>query len=227
MTNTFIASISLVILCIWGFLTLIRHYNELKKKFNFLIEYRNKFVELANGYFESYDRLSNNGLLDDEIHTWLTINALKAQRYLGQLGISSYRPGFTNILFKKYQIIINTVVKFKNGSIHEYDAHSVDNSLLMYLGHLEDTIETSRKSLFNPILWFREGVIQVISVPLRLLNWFGVLDKQETNNFQNGLFFKILSGLIGIIAFVSSIITIILGAEDFQRIITRVFLNVP
>ena len=54
-------------------------------------------------------------------------------------------------------------------------AKMIVEALLRYLGVLEERESAAVRSLKNPLLWFRTGVEQLLSAPLIILAWVGLV----------------------------------------------------
>ena len=224
MTTTIII-IGILLIFLIGFIQLFRNHSNTIKKHEFASEYRNKFIEFANKYFEQYDRYSKSGNLDSELYVWLTKNVSKIQSNVGNFGVMSYKPAFQNYMINNYQLIINTIPKFREGQVENFDVTSVDDCLLMYIGHIEELSEETLKNLKNPIIWFRVGFQEIISIPLFVLNWFGIFSKRTVNGIMESTFYKILTGIIALITLLSGIVTIIQGKEKTIEFINKIFGN--
>jgi hypothetical protein len=177
----------ILVIFIIGFVQVYNRHNRVVKKIDFAGEYRNKFVEFANKYFKTHDRWSRSGDLDGELYVWLTMNVSKIQSYVGSFGVMSYKPAFQNYMINNYQIIINTIPKFREGQVHDFDVGSVDDCLLRYIGHLEDYSEETQRNLRNPIIWFREGFRELLSIPIFILSWFGIISNRTLNSITKPL----------------------------------------
>jgi len=144
---------------------------------------------------------------------------------IGTFGVMSYKPTFQNYMIHNYNIIINTIPKFREGPIESFDVNSVDDCLLRYLGHLEELSIDTQRNLRNPIIWFREGFKEIISIPIFLLNWFGIISNKRLSSIKASVFYKIITGLIAFVTLVSGIVTIVVGydqtIEFIKRIITK------
>lgn len=224
MTTTIII-IGILLIFLIGFIQLFRTHSRTRKKHEFASEYRNKFIEFANKYFEQYDKWSKTGNLDNELYVWLTKNVSKIQNYVGGFGVMSYKPAFQNYMINNYQLIINTIPKFREGQVENFDVTSVDDCLLRYIGHIEERIEDTFKNLKNPIIWFRIGFQEIISIPLFILNWFGIFSKSRVNGIMESAIYKIFTGIIALITLLSGIVTIIQGKEKTIEYINRMFGN--
>jgi hypothetical protein len=113
--------------------------------------------------------------------------------------------------------------KFRDRTIVQFEIHSVDDCLLRYIGNLEDIIKAIRKKLHNPIIIFQEGIQIIISFPLYLLSWFGIIPEKIIAKTKDNLFYKILAGIAGFVTFLSGLVTIILGKDQMIEFIKGLF----
>jgi hypothetical protein len=204
-----------------GFFQVYNLHSRVNKKIAFANEYRNKFNLLTNKYFETYDSWSRSGNFDGELYVWLTMNVNQMQEYLGNQGVMEYIAPFQTYKISNYQIVINTIPKFRDGSIKDFDINSVDDCLLRYIGYLKGIINENMKNLKNPIIWFREGFREVLSIPIFILNWFGIISSRTVSSIKDSLIFKAIAGLISLITLISSIVTIIVGKDQTIEFIHR------
>lgn len=204
-----------------GFVQVYNRHSRVEKKIDFASEYRNKFVDFSNKYFKTYDRYSRMGDFDGEQYVWLTMNVSKIQNYVGSFGEMTYKPAFQNYMINNYQIIINTIPKFREGQVESFDVGAVDDCLLRYIGHLEEYSKDTQKNLRNPIVWFREGFREIMSIPIFILSWFGIISNRTVNSIKNSLFYKVISGLIALVALVSGVVTIIVGYDQTIEFVNR------
>lgn len=218
MITVFIITGILIIL-VTGFIKVYKSHSRVIKKIDFAGEYRNKFIELANKYFENYDRYSRKGNLDNKLYIWLTMNVNKIQSNIGSIGLTSYKPAYQNYIINNYQIIINTIPKFIQGQIDNLDIGPVDDCLLRYIGQLEEYQKDTEKNIKNPIVWFREGFKEIISIPLFILNSFGIFSHRTVDYIKDSFIFKIITGFLGLITLASGLVTIIVGYDHTVKFI--------
>lgn len=205
-----------------GFVQVYNRNSRVVKKIDFASEYRNKFVDFSNRYFKTYDRWSRSGDFDDKLYVWLTMNVSKIQDYVGSFGEMTYKPAFQNYMINDYQIIINTIPKFREGQIESFDVGAVDDCLLRYIGHLEEYRKDTQKNLRNPFIWFREGFREIMSIPIFILSWFGIISNRTVNSIKNSLIYKVISGLIALVTLVSGVVTIIVGYDQTIEFVNRI-----
>ncbi|MBU6186613.1 MAG: hypothetical protein KGQ16_09410 [Cyanobacteria bacterium REEB444] len=204
-----------------GFAQVYNRHSRVVKKIDFAGEYRNKFVEFANKYFQTYDRYSRSGDFDGELYVWLTMNVSKIQNYVGSFGVMSYKLAFQNYMINNYQIIINTIPKFREGQVENFDVGAVDDCLLRYIGYLEEDSKDTLKNLRNPIVWFREGFREILSVPIFILSWFGIISNRTVNSIKDSLIHKVIAGLIALVTLVSGLVTIVVGYDQTLEFVNR------
>ncbi len=205
-----------------GFVKVYNRHSRVVKKIDFAGEYRNKFVAFANKYFKTSDGYHRLGDIDGELYVWLTMNVNKIQNDVGSFGVMSYQPAFQNYMINNYQVIINTVPKFRDGQVENFDVGAVDDCLLRYIGYLEEYTKDTLKNLRNPIVWFREGFREVLSIPILIFNWFGIISYRTVNSITNSIIYKILTGIMGLVTFVSGIVTIIVGYAETLEFVKKI-----
>jgi hypothetical protein len=206
--------IGVMIVFALGALKTYKKLLRIREKLDFSIEYHNKFIEFSNLFVKSYDKWNRSGDLDEELYVWLTKNVNKIHNYLGRFGLISYKPAFQNDHIRDYPIIINTIPKFREGEIQGLEVGIVSDCLIRYIGYLENCNDGNLKNLKNPIIWFREGFKYVLSFPIFILSWFDMISNRTVTNIMNNLIYRFFSGLVALIALISSIVTLILGYEQ-------------
>lgn len=213
--------LSILTVFIIGFVQVYNRHSRVVKKIEFAGEYRNKFYDFATKYFENYDRWSRSGNLDGELYVWLTMNVSKIQNYVDSFGVMSYKPAFQNYMINNYQIIINTIPKFREGQVENFDVGAVDDCLLRYIGYLEEYSKDTLKNLRNPIVWFREGFREILSVPIFILSWFGIISNRTVKSIKDSLIYKVISGFIALVTLVSGLVTIVVGYDQTLEFVNR------
>jgi hypothetical protein len=206
-----------------GFLTILNRLRGFKDDFNFAFEYRDKFVSFANTFLSTYNQFSRNGTIDNEKYIWLTKNVNKIQSDMGPFGVMDFIAPFQTYQVKNYQIVVNSIPKFRSQNIDQFEINSVDDSLLRYIGNLEEIIKLVQKKLKNPIIGFQEGIQSIISLPLYFLSWFGIISRQLIFKVKDNIIFKLITGITGLVAFISGIVTIIVGKDQTIEFIKKLF----
>lgn len=205
----------LVVIFISGLVITIRGIKSLVKEHQFIFDYREKFIELANLY---HQRKS----LNPELYNWLIAKSIKAQSTLGLFGKihymgSYYRP----VNIPNYEVISNTLPQVRTGAVREDDLLLCDDLMMRYIGRQEDLIEQAQKNLKNPFIWFQLGVQFYLAFPLHLLNWFGIISTRSVNHALSNRFFKFVSGIVGLVTFISGLVTIFVGWDKSVELIKK------
>ncbi|MFN7603337.1 MAG: hypothetical protein ACK5R0_18265 [Bacteroidota bacterium] len=199
-----------------GFIHIWRTVKGISKKLDFAVEYREKLIEQANSYFSRQS-------IDNKQLSWLTKNSDRIQNQIGRGAVIDYKPAYQNYLVSNYHLIINTIPKFSLQTIHSDDVTYADNCLLRHIGNAEEAYNESIKRLKNPLTWFREGFVQLTSLPIYILNWFGILTDNSLNKITTSLFYRTIVGIGGLVAFASGLVTIIQGRKDVFGFIREMF----
>ena len=215
----------IVFFIIVGIVKQIISFINLKKKLNFTEDYREKLITLVN-------TLASTRKLDNAIYYNLTESVIKMQQELGEDGIlAQFEDKLTGVRATNYQYLINFLpslrnIDFGNSIILEryYSAvYYCDDMFVRHIGCLKDCINCTKKSFFNPFLCFSFGVRVVITLPVLITKWFGFMsDSKYTKILQSG-FITSLNMIITISGFVSSIISITIGWNDFIKMISSLF----
>jgi hypothetical protein len=212
----------IVLVTIIGLIRIIITIGNIKKTILFLDEYRDTYVKLINSY------LNSSGYhvarqLNPDLYSWLVSKSVKAQRELGMYGVGEFIAPFQIYKIRNYQFIVNTIPKIRDGHVREEEMNLVENILTRCLGAYIDIRSELLSELKNPLKWFQYGVKWCLSLPIRVLNWFGIINNSTVDKITVNGFFKMISGLIGFISFVSAIITIVTGWDAFKIILHKLF----
>lgn len=206
-----------------GFIILYRRQSWTLKKFTDANEYRDKFIEFSNKYFDSYDSYTRTGQIDNSLYQWLTMNVNKIQADMGYFGVVDYLAPFRTHKVTNYRVLINTIPKYRDGDVKDRDVNLVDDCFLRYLGFVRDKEAIASKNLKNPLIWFREGIRTIVGIPLLILNSFGIFNTRTVERITDNIVFKILSGIIALVTLVSGIVTIIIGYDQTIKFISDHF----
>ncbi|MCK1997486.1 hypothetical protein MPH47_09680 [Psychrobacillus psychrodurans] len=228
-----IAIIILITIVMIGVIKVLRDWSEHQKNLKFTSDFINKFREFGNDLF--------NKNFNQENYQWLKLNSFKMQSLSGDFGVArTFKPAGANYFFKGYQIIINGVTEVKNiyqrmsssfgGLSFEWQMLQesigmIDDALLSYFGFLENKSEQKFKAIKNPLIWFREGIQFIVTLPISLVYWSGIINYGAYSKVYNNIFVKLISLTVGVIAFISSIITIVTGYVPFSDFMKDLFLN--
>lgn len=210
-----------LVICIalYGLLRIYWDTQTISDRHNFALE----FLGQLRTYLDSRGR-------DMKTYSWLISRSNKMQNQMGSQGImGSYKPPYQNYMIKNYPIILNMLPELRKSieddilsrSLADQYANALQEALVRYIGTVEDILEEERREMQNPVIWLREGIRGIISIPMLILSWLGVISETTAFNISSSFFFRILAGLVATVGFVSAIVTIALGWKQFREMITK------
>ena len=214
----------LTFVCLIGFIKIRTKYLKVVTAIHFLDNYRNKFLELVNTFTpRSSITVSPPHNLNIQLYQWLIANSYKAQKTVGRFGIGEYVSAFQMYYIRRYEFIVSTIPKLRDNYIHEQEITSVDDILIRSIALYEEQEQQLKSTLKNPFKWFQHGVRFIISFPIQLLNWFGIISDNTFDTIASNSIFKLLAGIVSFASFLSSIVTIFTGWSVFKNMIMFFF----
>lgn len=102
---------------------------------------------------------------------------------------------------------------------YNQEAQYCDDMFVRHLGSLELAEKNMKKSIYNPFADFAEGVKLIISLPVLLLKWFGFISAERSRKIKKNPILKIINFIVTTVGFVSGIMAIIMGWNDFWMLI--------
>jgi len=204
-----------------GFISVRSELAELVRQSAFADEFLKKFWQYWNSRGE-----------DAEAYAWLTYNSVRMQRQLGNLGIiATYKPPGVQYAFKNYQVVVNMIGELNSWLTDRYAtvflgpsqqiAQALNDVLVRHLGVLGDRSDRSATELRNPFVLLRKGVQQVIVLPVRLLNWLGLLGGSTVSAIRQSAVIRLLGGVITLLGLTSAVVTLVVGWDLFMAIVRR------
>lgn len=216
----------LIGLAVLGFIVKFVEIYDFDKRLTFTKEYRDKFITLCNDIF-------SNNHFDQAIYYELTAAVKDMQAELGADGIYAYvQDNLKGVATRNYQALVNffpelrTAINEKQNSIMAMrlsrSITDCDDMFLRHIGTLTSQIDATRKAAKNPFSCFAEGVRTIISLPILLLKWFGIISSTTSKKLKSNWIVKIISILVTLVGFVGSVITIIIGWNQFVEIMSKI-----
>ncbi len=216
-----IAGCAIFVLFLIGFVNIFRDIERIEQRKRFTYE----FLERLGKYLQSQGQ-------DYEVYAWLIHRSTKMQSYLGRLGIIAFKPPFANYIHNNYPVILNILPEIRKEFedhrltrdlrlIGEYSA-LLNETILRYIGILDDQLEVTRKELRNPFIWLREGIQHILIFPLALLNWFGIIGASTVTKVIGNALFKLFAGIIALLSLFGTIVTIVTGWASFLKIMQEI-----
>lgn len=214
-------------------LIIIGHVVKQKKitSYNTRIEftdwYHNIFCDFLNETFKT------GCISPGEKYNMVMGNVCKIQEELGMDGvIAQFSDPLKGIQINNYQLFMNIMPEIRttlfNMSIMDnmdgritYLIGACKDAIIRHIGNLEREIEQERKELWNPITCMGEGIRWIVGLPVDILQWAGLYSASGSRNIKGSIIFKTISNLIILIGLIGSIVTIVLGWDEFWEIINN------
>ena len=215
----------IVFFIIVGIVKQIISFINLKKKLNFTEDYREKLITLVN-------TLASTRKLDNAIYYNLTESVIKMQQELGEDGIlAQFEDKLTGVRATNYQYLINFLpslrkIDFGNSIILDRYNDSVfccDDMFVRHIGTIKNNISDVKKTFFNPFLCFSFGVKFIITLPISIMKWFGFISEKNYTKILQSVIIKIFNMIMTILSFISSIISVTIGWNDFIQMVSSLF----
>ena len=200
----------------------IASYNKRKE---FTVDFNNRFFDFANEAFTT-------GHMNSEKYNTVIKDVDKIQ---GELGMDGVLNGFVDplkgIQGRNYQLFMNIMPEIRTAlSNMDYSIIYERTNQLMglcedairrHIGNLDRTIDHEKKWLWNPITCMGEGIRWIVGLPVDVLQWAGLYNTNKSRKIKASVIFKAISNLIVFIGLISSIVTIVLGWDEFLEIINN------
>lgn len=216
----------LIGIIIFGFVTKLIELNDIIKRTNFTNDYHNKFIELING-------ITSKNFFDQQLYYELTLDVKSMQYELGSDGIAHITDNLKGFSSSNYQLLINFLPELRN-VLREQDntimmyrynqsAQDCDDMFIRHLGTLNEQEKSIRKNLLNPFSCFADGVKFIVSLPILILHWLGIISGITARKIRHNWFIELLNIILTLVGFISSLMSIIMGWNDFWEKICNIF----
>lgn len=199
-----------------GLVTLLRSISEIASNLEFTREYRDKFH-----VFVDQD--------NSQAYAWLTLNANRMQAQMGLQGLMTFKPPFANHMIHNYPVVLNVLPEVRkcladqllSRSLLSDYASLIDEALMRYQGSLLEHHRLAVASAKNPVVWLASGIRSVLALPLWFLASAGVLPRSFASKIVGSSFYRVLSGMVATVGFISAIVGLITGWEQFAVILRK------
>lgn len=213
-----VVSLSLAVVAGIGLASLLRTRLRVWEQLEFVAEYRHQLSTLI----EDARR---------DTYEWLTLNATRMQSQLGSEGIVSIRPPHADYIVNHYAVVLNALSELRTYLSDELLSRSnlprqyhalIEDALLRHEGTLNERARRNASALRNPVRWFAEGTQAVLASPLWLLESLGILPQRLAGRIRGSQLFAILSGGVAAVGFLSAVVGLVTGWEQFIVIAKQV-----
>lgn len=216
----------LVVIIIIGYIYKIIDWKEIRSRISFTEKYHLK-------YHNFIDEVLTKRSFNHQLYGELTLEVKKMQNELGQDGIYAHMiDPLKGYKVNNYPLLINFlpdmmsytnsfILGLNNSILMErlvQEANACNDMFIRHLGTLYDIDNKKRKGLPNPFSAFAEGVKTILLSPLLLLHWFGFVSTNTTEKARSSQIVVVINAVVALIGFVGSVMTIIIGWNDFWGI---------
>ena len=220
MSRLYIIGIIILLILIGMVATAYTIYS-LTNRRDYTARYRDDLLKL-------YDHISKTGKMDDELYYKLMQDVNKIQLELGKDGIASvYQDRLAGIQINNYPLFLNLFNDLRS-EMMDYSLFaeriylaigSCDEALVKHLGNLNEAIQLAKKRFFNPFYCFSKGINCIISFPIKILEWAGIINGAASGRVLNSRVYDVFSKIVVLLGLIASIMTIILGWDQVVNII--------
>jgi hypothetical protein len=171
---------------------------------------------------------------DMNMYGWLIHRSHKMQTMMGSYGIlAQFQLPYKSYIYQNYPVILNVIPMIQQSFStfglenmgREY-ATLVHEAILRHIGAMEDKKEALEKDIINPLTIIREGMQSIVKLPLLILFSFGLLNRRIYDVVSASGVFKVVSGIIGFIGFLSAVVGLITGWEQFIKMLDKLLTQI-
>jgi hypothetical protein len=180
----------------------------------------------ASSYLIQFQKYIENFASNTEAYVYMIKNSNRMQNQLGNQGLLTIKKPFNGVIIRNYTIILSGLTELESylsqpilKNQTSQLAKLIIDALLRNIGDNENRIKEIISSLKNPVILYKEGWYRVISLPLLILEWLGLVTRSTLVIIIHNVIFKIIIGIISLIGLISSIMTITLGYKEFLKLI--------
>ncbi len=135
---------------------------------------------------------------------------------LGSAEFVTYRPAHAQYVVPSYPILTNTLANSRGGrGVHPDDVNFVDHLLISRIGVLKERYSVVASTLKNPLYDIGRGVRFLLSLPLFLLLWSGLLPARLVDSARGSLPFRLLQFMVSLILLLAGVVSIVVGWSPF------------
>jgi hypothetical protein len=225
----FLAILAVGILIVVGLLQTALKIRDVSERRGFTREYLGQLQELLG-------RIAKQGF-DSEAgrtHAWLMHRGGKMQLELGPDGKMIYREPFGGPIWPDYEVLTNLIPKLRDeqlqgglsgggGPLYDQAASVCQDVLIRHDGRLQDTEERLRGDLLNPFALLRRGVEFVVTLPLLLLVWSGLLRYTALLKATETGPGRALTGIVALVGFLAAVVQILVGWDQAWKTLGSFF----
>lgn len=202
-------AVGLLALAVLGLIDLVSELRRLSTRLQFVVEFQQRWVT----YFQALQQEQHPAATE---YTWLAMNQPRMSAELGPADLIDYRAPFAQYIVSNYPALMNTLTAARSGrGAHPDMVALVDHLLIAKGGVLRDRHNSVAPKLTNPVYLVGRGLRLVVSFPLLLLSWSGVLPAGGLEGARNSLLFRVIQFVAAMILVVAGVVTVVIGWSAF------------
>lgn len=203
--------------------------------FKYKNEEDNKTLNDFEEQFTEFCQSMSANNFDNNIYSILMRKSEEIQKLLGHYGImATYQASRYDNIYRNYQVIVNELPKIRDNysnisnmlspkiilSCIEESINLITDSLLRKSGEMERLNNMYIKELKNPFIWLRSGIQFIITSPIIIVCWSGLIEYQVYVRITNNFFVRFMSFVIVMVELYGTVVTIVTGNQAFKKIIS-------
>jgi hypothetical protein len=195
--------VALVVLLLLGYTQMQLAHRTALHEYKELAEYSQTFDVFATALLR--------GSFDGDRYAWLTRNVNHTHRLLGiDAYFEEFKKPYMGEVIRNFAILPNVLAELRQGDkrIRQYLIMACDDAMLRGIGTIEQRGRELEAERRNPLIWLREGVRFVATLPIRLLLWSGLISESRFEKASGSVLGNILTLLVGLLSLLASIIQI-------------------
>ncbi len=201
-------AVGLIALLALGLIDLTSELARLSTKLQFVVEFQQRWVR----YFQALQQ----GQSAPADYTWLAMRQPRMSSELGSADRIDYRAPFSNYVVSNYPALTNTLAAARSSQGAHVDmVNLVDQLLISRGGVIQYRHESLVPKLGNPVYLVGRGLRLVVSFPLLLLSWSGLLPAGRLEGARNSLLFRFVQFVAATILVVAAVVTVVIGWSAF------------
>ncbi len=201
-------AVGLIALMLLGLIDLRSELGRLSKRLQFTVDFQRRWV----AYFQAL-QLGQQAAAD---YTWLAMRQPRMTSELGSADRIDYHPPGSNYVVSNYPALTNTLVAARSGQGAHPDMVALVDQLLISLGGmLQDRHESLVPKLTQPVYLVGRGLRLVVSFPLLLLWWSGLLPTGGLEGARRSWLFRLIQFLAATILLAAGVVTVVIGWSAF------------
>jgi hypothetical protein len=190
--------IALVILAVVGLVDLLAHGLRLAARQKLTADFQQRWVAYAQR-------------LAAEDYVWLTLHEAAMATELGGADLVHYRAPFGMYTIQNLPLLSDTLIKLRTGDAEPEMVQTMDHILLRHLGGIDTARNELAAELKNPLRLVGHGLQTIVSSPLRLAVWSGLLRPVTARKAQASRGFRLVQFLVTVVLLFAAVETSVIG----------------